>query len=123
MNPATLPEDVGIIRRRYGCDEPCSKKDARYVILCPECDGLRPDDCSVCETEGKMRGYKMMVRCPAYYQSRDVSGALRAYHMMKQGFLPSPDGVANQPAPFMQFTRIFGDELARIHAEQAESGN
>ncbi len=121
MDPATLSADVRVIRRRYGCDEPCKKEDARYVILCPECDGVRPDTCGVCETEGKMRGFKMMVRCPAYFQSRDVSRAMRAYRMMKQGFLPSPGGVTNQPAPFMEFTRVFGDELDRIHAEQEEA--
>ena len=121
MDQATLSADVRVIRRRYGCDEPCSKEDARYAILCPECDGLRPDQCETCESEGKLRGFKLMLRCPAHYQSRDVSSALRAYHMMTRGFLPAPGGIANQPAPFVQFTRVLGDELARIHDEQDKS--
>ncbi len=121
MDPATLSADVRVIRRRYGCDGPCKKEDARYAILCPECDGLRPDGCEACESEGKMRGFKLMLRCPAHYQSYDVARALRAYHMMVRGFLPAPGGVADQPAPFMEFTRVFGDETARIQAEQEEA--
>ena len=115
-DPATLPADVRLIRRRHGCDEPCEQ--AQYVILCPECDGVRPNDCESCESEGKLRGYKLMRRCPASFQTLDVSLAMRAYYMMEKGFLPADGGLMDQPAPFMQFCRILGNELARIKAEQ-----
>ena len=118
VDPATLSADVRAIRRRNGCDASGPDGEAQYAILCPVCNGAAPDECEECESEGKLRGFKLMRRCPAHFQTYEVSTALRAYSRLKAGYLPGPGTITQQPASLLEFERVLDDELGRIAADQ-----
>lgn len=103
-----------------GCDAPCKK--GRYVILCPRCDGTRTQvdgsECKEerCGKEGKWRGYKVLRRCPASYQSADLARAIRAWRILQRfGTWPVAGGTQDQAAGFLAFI----DEIERA-IEDAE---
>lgn len=112
-----LDSSYRAIRAKYGCDRPAPH--ARYAITCPECHGSGLSGCEAC-AECKGEGRKLMYRCPASFQTPDVSEALRALAWVERGFLPVEGGIVAQDRSFLWFVDAFKAELAAGEREERE---
>jgi hypothetical protein len=107
--PACMSDPA--LRERWGCDKDADM--AIYAIECPRCDSGDPD-CELCGGGGSYH----VARCPSSQVDRSAVKIVEAYRWAREGVLPDPGGLYQQPAELVRAFGLLDRERSRIELDR-----